>query len=36
MNFKKQKQGNWCKYCKKTTHDLAEHMEAHYDQFFSK
>jgi len=31
MNYSKQSEGNWCKVCKEATHDLAEHMEAHYE-----
>lgn len=30
MNFSKQLEGSYCKLCKKTTHDLKEHMMDHY------
>ena len=31
MNFKTQREGNFCKVCKKSTHDLPDHMKTdHY------
>ena len=33
MNFKTQHEGNFCKLCKKSTHDLTDHMKTvHYSR----
>ena len=28
--FANRKENNWCLLCKKSVHDIAEHMEGHY------
>ena len=29
--FANRKENNWCLLCKKSVHDIAEHMEEHYN-----
>ena len=30
-DFSTRKENNWCELCKKTVHELSEHMRDHYD-----